>query len=193
MKQKLFTIAAAAAAILAVSACVPEASESAAERANRENVAARNDVLARATAAVPVPPITNFQARENLAEFMRRVDRAGHVWYVYERARATGEIIGVYTSSSYPQSVCTFMTPPENIEEVRVDWGQYGGTAAIPTSAIALDGVYYKGGDCPDFFFDYNTGAMIVLDADAVTIAVDQPLDVDVPDFSFVVQSNDQN
>jgi len=123
---------------------------------------------------------------------MRRVDEKGKVWYVYERAPMSGEILGMYTSSSYPQSVCTFMTPPEEIKTVRVDWGEYHGTAAVPTSAIALDGVYYKGGDCPDFFFDYTTGAMIVLDADAVTIAVDQPLDVQAPNFSFVVSDKTQ-
>lgn len=183
-----FTIAGIASAAIAMGS--PQAAKSAAEQADMLNVQAQNDVKARATQAVPVPPITNFQARKNVAEFMSRQDEAGKIWYVYERAPMTGEILGFYQSSSYPQSVCTFMTPPEEIKKVRIDTGQYGGEAAVPTTAIALDGVYYKGGDCPDFFFDYNTGAMIVLDSDAVTIAVDQPLDVDAPNYSFVVQEN---
>jgi hypothetical protein len=186
--MKKFLILTTAALALTLSACkVEPASPSAAQQAEKQNVQAQQNVKARATNAVPVPNTSNFQARENLAEFMRRVDEKGKVWYVYERAPMSGEILGMYTSSSYPQSVCTFMTPPEEIKTVQVDWGEYRGTAAIPTSAIALDGVYYKGGDCPDFFFDYTTGAMIVLDADAVTIAVDQPLDVQAPNFSFVV------
>lgn len=188
MKKILATVTAAALIASASAAMSARPQATAAQMAEQQNVAAQQDVKARATQAVPVPDSTNFQARKNLAEFMKRVDEAGKVWYVYERAPMTGEILGMYVSSSYPQSVCTFMTPPEEIKKVKVDWGQYAGTTAINTTAIALDGVYYKGGDCPDFFFDYNTGAMIVLDADAVTIAVDQPLDVQAPTYSFVVQ-----
>ena len=180
-----------AVATAAISMGSPEAAMSAAEQADALNKQAQNDVKARATQAVPVPPITNFQARKNLAEFMSRQDEAGKIWYVYERAPMTGEILGFYQSSSYPQSVCTFMTPPEEMKKVNVDHGQYTGNMAVPATAIALDGVYYKGGDCPDFFFDYNTGAMVVLDSDAVTFAVDQPLDVDAPNYSFVVQSSE--
>lgn len=154
---------------------------SAAEQADRLNLQAQQDVKARATQSVPVPQVTNFQARKNLAEYLSRLDEASKVWYVYERAPMTGEILGYYTSSSYPQSVCTFMTQPEEIEERAGTHGR----AMVTTTAMALDGVYYKGGTCPDFFFDYTTGAMIVLDADAVTIAVDQPLDVGAPSFSF--------
>lgn len=152
-----------------------------AEKADRKNIAAQNDVKSRATASVPVPRNTNFQARKNLAEFMNRQDESGKIWYVYERAPMSGEILGVYTSSSYPQSVCTFMTPPEEVDERAGGHGR----AMITKTAMALDGVYYKGGDCPDFFFDYTTDALIVLDSDAVTIAVDKPLDVDAPNFSF--------
>jgi len=176
-------------AVMLVAASSCDTQPSAAEQANAQNVAARDDVLARATAAVPVPRVTNFQARENLSEFMQRVDREGHVWYVYERAPMTGEILGVYTSSSYPQSVCTFMTPPDEVHLIET----FGDTrSGVVVNAIALDGVYYEGGDCPDFFFDYTTGAMIILDADAVTIAVDQPLEVDTPSFSFVVENTEE-
>lgn len=157
--------------------------ETAAERADAENKAAQNDVKARATGAVPVPNITNFQSRRNLSEFMDRLDERNKIWYVYERARDTGKILGVWVSSSYPQSVCTFMTPPEEIKQ-HDGWakGEYGVSVS---TAMALDGVYYKGGDCPDFFFDYNTGALVVLDSDAVTIAVDKPLDTNAPQINF--------
>lgn len=189
---KTFVGALGIATVASVAIAMGDSPQTASQRADAMNIQAQNDVKSRATQAVPVPPITNFQARKNLAEFMSRQDEAGKIWYVYERAPMTGEILGFYQSSSYPQSVCTFMTPPEEIKKVTVDHGQYTGNTAIPTTAIALDGVYYKGGDCPDFFFDYNTGAMIVLDSDAVTIAVDQPLDVDAPNYSFVVQATEE-
>lgn len=179
-----FVLAGVASAAIAMSAAPP----SAADQADAANKRAQDDVKARATQAIPVPPITNFQARKNLSEFMSRQDEAGKIWYVYERAPMTGEILGFYQSSSYPQSVCTFMTPPEEVRLHR----DVDGDSMVTKTAIALDGVYYKGGDCPDFFFDYNTGAMVVLDSDAVTIAVDQPLDVDAPNYSFVVQDKEE-
>lgn len=181
--KKIILISSIVVASLALAGC-KDTTQSAAERADQANKQAQNDIKARATQAVPVPHITNFQARKNIEEYLNRLDEPNKVWYVYERAPMTGEILGYYTSSSYPQSVCTFMTQPEEIEETRVG----GGTGPNPvsvTTAMALDGVYYKGGSCPDFFFDYNTGAMVVLDSDAVTIAVDQPLDVGAPNFSF--------
>ena len=192
IKTVVGTFGLAAVATAAIAMGSPEAAKSAAEQADILNKQAQDDVKARATQAVPVPPITNFQARKNLAEFMSRQDEAGKIWYVYERAPMTGEILGFYQSSSYPQSVCTFMTPPEELKTSRGDYNQYGSEMTHVTTSIALDGVYYKGGDCPDFFFDYNTGAMVVLDSDAVTIAVDQPLDVQAPNFSFVVQETEE-
>ena len=154
-----------------------------AEKADMQNVAAQMDVKARATAAVPVPRTTNFQARKNLAEFMKRTNEPGKVYYVYEIAPMTGKILGYYMASSYPQSVCTFMTPPEQVKEI--DTRGQGANAIVITTAMALDGVYYKGGDCPDFFFDYNTDAMVVLDSDALTRTFDQPLDAEATLWSF--------
>lgn len=180
--MKKLTAASIAVVGLALVGCFDQ-NTTAAERADQANKRAQNDVKARATQSVPVPQITNFQARKNIEEYLKRLDEPGKVWYVYERAPLTGEILGYYTSSSYPQSVCTFMTPPEQVEEVSV-----AGSGANPvstTTAMALDGVYYKGGSCPDFFFDYNTGAMIVLDEGALANAYDQPLNMDVPNFGF--------
>jgi hypothetical protein len=180
MKKSIFVVVATIALTLSLAGC-KESVQTAAEKADAANKQAQNDVKARATQAVPVPHISNFQARKNIEEYLNRLDEPNKVWYVYERAPLSGEILGYYTSSSYPQSVCTFMTQPEEVEEVSVA----GPNPISTTTAMALDGVYYKGGSCPDFFFDYNTGAMIVLDEDAVTIAVDQPLDVGAPSFSF--------
>lgn len=185
--RRSLVIAFTAIAAFTLMAAECESTKTEAERADKINKKAQDDVKARATAAVPVPPISNFQARRNLKRFMERVDERGKIWYVYERARQSGEIIGVYYSSSYPQSVCTFMTPPE---EIKIH-DRFSKDFISTTTAMALDGVYYKGGDCPDFFFDYTTNAMVVLDADAVTIAVDKPLDVKAPKLTFSKEVKD--
>lgn len=179
MKMKRLTVASIAVAGLFLAGC--EDLDTPAEKADQANKKARDDVKARATQSIPVPQITNFQARKNLDEYLKRLDEPGKVWYVYERAPMTGEILGYYTSSSYPQSVCTFMTQPEEVIEKASSYGR----SMVTTTAMALDGVYYKGGSCPDFFFDYNTGAMIVLDEGALANAYDQPLNMDVPNFGF--------
>lgn len=163
-------------------------STSAAEQADAANKSAQNDVKARATQSIPVPHISNFQARKNIVEYLNRLDEPNKVWYVYERAPLSGEILGYYTSSSYPQSVCTFMTQPEEVVERVSSYGR----SMVTTTAMALDGVYYKGGSCPDFFFDYNTGALIVLDEGALANAYDQLLDMNVPNFSFSEESPEQ-
>jgi hypothetical protein len=180
--MKKVKIASIALLSLALAGC-GEMSTTAAEKADKANKQAQDDVKARATQSVPVPHISNFQARKNLVKFLNVLDEPGKVWYVYERAPMSGEILGYYTSSSYPQSVCTFMTQPEQIEEISV-YGS-GANPISTTTAMALDGVYYKGGSCPDFFFDYNTGTTIVLDEGALANAYDQPLDMNVPNLGF--------
>lgn len=183
MKKSILVVTASMALTLSLAGCEDNV-QTAGEKADEANRQAQDDVKARATQAVPVPHITNFQARKNIEEYMNRLDEPNKVWYVYERAPMTGEILGYYTSSSYPQSVCTFMTQPEEVK-FHNETSISGDATWVKSTAMALDGVYYKGGSCPDFFFDYNTGAMVVLDSDAVTIAVDQPLDVGAPNFSF--------
>src|SRR3546814_8924664 len=109
----------------------------------------------RATAAVPVPPTNNFVARQQLAEYMSRMDDPSKVWFVYLLGD-NGNIIG-YHIGSYPQSVCTFMTPPE-----RAEWRAHNNYASAVTTAPALDGIYYKGGGCDtSFMFDDASNAMI--------------------------------
>lgn len=161
---------------LVLAACNPTP-QSSADRAKATNIAAQEDVISRATAAVPVPRSSNFLARENLAEYMRRMDDPAKTWYVYEFGN-TGAAIGYYVSSTYPQSVCTFMTPPEEVDYFGNSTGGYG---AIATSAPALDGVYY-GQTCASptkFFFDISSGAMVLTDMQVRTS--DQPLSVDAP------------
>ena len=79
-----------------------------------------------------------------------------------------------------------------SLRKTAADLGEWTGEYAVPTKAMALDGVYYSGGDCPDFFFDYVTGAMVVLDADAIANATDRLLDMDVPNFTFKKRQENQ-
>ena len=166
-------IIATAVAVIALAACQAEGTP--AEQAREQNVEAQGQMMARATAAVPVPQTTHFLARQNLAEYMGRMDDPVKVWYIYEMAD-TGSVLGYYVSRTYRQSVCTFMTPPE---EVRHRRGTNGNTSVVVT-APALDGIYYGDGGCETvFFFDQNSDAMIF--TSMRFRASDVPLDIDAP------------
>jgi hypothetical protein len=180
MKRILASIITAA-LILPIAACKTETS--AEKAAQNKQVASQMSVKVKAVEAVPAPVIDNYQAREAVAKFMHRVNQKGQVWYVYKESRSTGEILKAYTSSIYPMSVCSFMTPTEEVKEVST-YGS-GSNPISVTNAIALDGLYYKGGECPTFFFDLVTDALVVIDEDAVVSAYDQPLDVDVEVTTF--------
>ena len=87
-----------------------------------------------------------------------------HPWYVYVLGD-NGNPIGYFTSKTYPQNACNFLS--------RTD-------AGLPS----LDGLYYGGsgssGACTAvFFFDNATNAMVVIDRLA-TFAVDIPLALNV-------------
>lgn len=181
--KRLALVVAVLAATIPLSGCFSDTSSNAGADADRKNKAAQATVKARATNAVPATINENFQARKNLDKFNRRTNESGKIWYVYEVTRFENKVVRAWTSSSYPQSVCTFMTPPEQVDEVRV-FGSGPNPVSI-TTAMALDGVYYKGGDCPDFFFDYQTDAAIVADKDLVLLTFDRPLDVNAPSFAF--------
>ena len=147
-------------------------------QAEQSNMAAQTALMDRATVAVPVPDVHNFVARQNLAEYMRRMDDPSKVWYVYLLGM-NGNIIG-YHVGTYPQSVCTFMTPPE--KEYHVS-GSSGMNPLGP--APALDGVYYAGGGCTtSFMFDANTNAMIFI-GNLQFLAYDEPLDVKAQPLTF--------
>lgn len=155
-----------------------QSAPSAAERARADNVRAQQNVIAEATAVVPVPETDNYLARSNVAEYMKRMDDPAKTWYVYELGN-DGSAIGYYVSRTYPQSICTFMTPPE---EIRYSGNTHGNTA-VTVTAPALDGVYYKGGGCETkFFFDVSSDAMIL--TDLKLRASDVPLDIEVPKIS---------
>ncbi len=187
--KRIFSAILALSVAFSIAGCLPE--QSAADRAQKKQVAGQMSVKVKAVEAVPAPIIDNYQAREAVAKFMNRVNAKGQVWYVYKESRSTGEILKAYTSSIYPMSVCSFMTPTEEVKEVRT-----GGSGANPisvTNAIALYGLYYKGGECPTFFFDLTTDTLVVIDQDAVVSAYDQPLDVDVEITSFRKDTLSQN
>lgn len=149
---------------LSLTACKVESSS------RDQNMRAQQSLMAQATAAVPVPRVSNFLAREAVAKQVRRLDEKGKLFYVYILGQ-NGQQVGYYVSNTRPVSTCALLTPAQEI-----DRSQYG-TAVLGTPS--LGGVYGFGGGCNShFFFDAATDAYVEISGLAFFVA-DQPLSVD--------------
>lgn len=151
-------------AALALTGCKIEASS------RDQNMKAQQSLMARATAAVPVPQINNFLAREAVAKQVRRLDEKGKLFYVYILGQ-NGQQVGYYVSNTRPVSTCALLTPAQEVEHYN------GATAVLGTPS--LGGVYGFGGGCNShFFFDAATDAYVEISGLPFFVA-DQPLAVD--------------
>lgn len=156
--------------LMGASSCVKEDSQSQGRKTQEE-------IMKRAQQSVPVPQVENFRTRKAVAEWMERMDTPDKVFYIYLLGN-NGQKIGYYIGQTRPISVCSFMTPTER--EIGV-----GGSGANPLGqAPALDGVWYGGGGCDQyFFFDAETDALHSIGGINYLVS-DQPLEVDVEPLS---------
>ncbi len=161
IRMLLITLCAA----LALTGCNVEADS------REQNMRAQQSLMSRATAAVPVPQINNFLAREAVAKQVRRLDEKGKLFYVYILGQ-NGQQVGYYVSNTRPVSTCALLTPGQEL----VYSGNNGYTAM---NSPSLGGVYGFGGGCNShFFFDASTDAYVEISGLPFFVA-DQPLSVD--------------
>lgn len=153
-------------AALALTGCKVEADS------REQNMRAQQSLMSRATAAVPVPQINNFLAREAVAKQVRRLDEKGKLFYVYILGQ-NGQQVGYYVSNTRPVSTCALLTPSQ--EFVISGGGHHSAVLGTPS----LGGVYGFGGGCNShFFFDAATDAYVEISGLPFFVA-DQPLSVD--------------
>ena len=136
-----------------------------------KNMKAQETLMDRATAAVPVPHINNFLAREAVAKQVRRLDEKGKLFYVYILGQ-NGQQVGYYVANTRPVSTCALLTPSEELV-------YSGNSTHTPMGSPSLGGVYGFGGGCNShFFFDAATDAYVEISGLPFFVA-DQPLAVD--------------
>ena len=137
------------------------------------NVVAQKSLMDRATAAVPVPRVSNFLSREAVAKQVRRLDEKGKLFYVYV-VTITGQTMGYYVSNTRPVSTCSLLTPPDDL------WTDYNGSGSNMSqlmTAPGLGGVYPGGACATSFFFDAATDAYIEVPTSMILVT-DQPLSI---------------
>lgn len=130
-------------------------------------------IMQRAVRKHPTPQPTNFQTREAVVEWMKRMDNPDSTYYVYLMGN-NGQQLGYYVAQTRPISACTFLTPPDRL--AHGEWGQGYGDFVV--QAPALDGVYAGGGCNSYFFFDAATDAYIEIQGLNFFVA-DQPLSIE--------------
>jgi len=142
--------------------------------------------MERAREAVPTPMPTNFQTRETVAKWMRRMDQPNKEFYIYILSDV-GTYIGYYIAERRPVNICTFLTPPKREYGVR-------GSGPNPLGpAPALDGVYYGSNGCTAwYFFDAATDAYIELGGVKYYMS-DQPLALDVEQIKVKVETEESS
>ena len=136
---------------------------------------AQRDILSMGQEAVPIPEITNFLARQAIAEYMVRMDTPNKLWYIYVYADS-GAFLGYFISRTYPISIGVAMSQPDRL---------YNGAVI---SSPGIDAVFYNGVDpVLYYFFDATSNAMCLLRGE-LWLAFDAPLVLDVP--QLVIATN---
>lgn len=159
--RKLIGVVSMAVLALSLTACDIEASS------RDVNMRQQEDVMTRATKAVPVPQVNNFLAREAVAKQVKRLDEKGKLFYVYVTT-PMGQIMGYYVSNTRPVATCSLLTPPEEQE------GNGNGANVMKTPG--LGGTYSPNPSCGGvFFFDAETDAYIEISGLSYFVS-DQPL-----------------
>jgi hypothetical protein len=102
----------------------------------------------------PAQQMDYSPTRDGLNNWMETWGEEGKISYVYLIA-SNGQKVGYYVFKGLPVSYCASLTPPDRIES-------NGGNPDLIMKAPSMDGVYYSGSQCNQYFgYDATTGSYI--------------------------------
>lgn len=102
----------------------------------------------------PAQTMDYSPTRESINQWMEYWEQEGKVSYVYWKA-ANGQITHYAVLKGLPVSYCAALSPPVDVID-KIDRGM------VTVPAQSMDGVYYSGGQCNQYFgFDATTNAYI--------------------------------
>ena len=148
MQRKLIVTILAVLSLVAFTGC--ESSPSATEK--EQNIQGTNytDLQSKQ----PAQSMDYSPTRAGLNDWMETWSEEGKISYVYLIA-SNGQKIGYYVFSGLPVSYCASLTPPDQIVE-------NGADQDFVMQAPSMDGVYYSGSQCNQYFgYDATTGSYI--------------------------------
>ena len=161
---------------VAVAGCSFSNADQKANEQREDAIQQRADIFARAQAAIPVPQVTHFLARQTLAKYVERQDVPSHLFYIYVLSDF-GTCMGYYVAQSAPVNVNAFLSSTESV------YDNSNGIAV--TTAPSIDGIFYGGSGSSQggdnwFFFDSESDALVMLYGLKMFVS-DQPLNIDAP------------
>lgn len=138
----------------------------------------------------PTEAMDYSPTRDGINKWMATWEEPGKLSYVYLMG-ASGNLTGYYILEGLPVSYCASLTPPDQMRDT--DEGEYVVTAP------AMDGVYYSGGQCNQYYgYDATTGAYIEFSIGGSQnyLLYDQPLprqDVEPLGFTTIEEAQHRN
>jgi hypothetical protein len=151
----------------------PQERESKTRQGGYEELAARQ----------PAKTMKYSPSRETINYWIETWNKPGKLSFVYLMA-GNGQFVGYYVLKGLPVSYCAALTP--NYEFRNRDTGDFHGDILVP--APGVDGVYYSGGQCNQYYgVDATTGAYIEFSIGGSLnyLLFDQPLPVEVAPLGF--------
>lgn len=102
----------------------------------------------------PAESMDHSPTRAGLNKWMETWEEPGKISYVYLIA-SNGQKVGYYVFEGLPVSYCASLTPPDRVDD-------RPGETDLVVKAPSMDGVYYSGSQCNQYFgFDATTGSYI--------------------------------
>ncbi len=148
MQRRILTIIASFLAVVFMAACEHEPSAVQKERK------AQGTNYTGLQAKQPAQSMDYSPTRDGLNKWMETWEEPGKISYVYLIA-SNGQKVGYYVFKGLPVSYCASLTPPDRVED-------RPGEADLTMQAPSMDGVYYSGSQCNQYFgFDATTGSYI--------------------------------
>ncbi|MEV1295217.1 hypothetical protein [Pseudonocardia sp. NPDC049635] len=165
--RRLLTAAVAAAATLVLAGC--DSQPSTADREATTNLGAYDQLQANQPAA----GMSYSPARNTLNRWAEQWSEPGKLSYVYLLAQGTGQPIGYYVLEGIPVSYCTSLTPTEQLH-------RFGAEGAGVTRLPGIDGTYYSGSGCDQYFgLEAGTGTILEFGAGVSYLLSERPLQLD--------------
>jgi hypothetical protein len=140
-KRKKYLLAIVALAAIGLSACGGEPSAQQNESKIRQG---GYEYLAKHQ---PAHTMQYSPTRETINFWIDTWNKPGKLSYVYLQA-ANGQLVGYYILKGLPVTLCAALTP--NYEMYDVSEDGVGPNTVVP--APGVDGVYYSGGQCNDYY-----------------------------------------
>lgn len=155
MRHRLVLLIAIVLSALAIVACEPENHDE--QDATKSEQQKQSDTYQSLVETQPARGMSYSPSRDTANKWAETWEEQGKLSYVY-LIDSVGHQVGYYILKGLPVNYCASLTPPDKVE--RHDFYENG--VAVTRSAPAIDGMYYGGSNCQQYYgYDAVSGAYL--------------------------------